>query len=230
MFMAAGLIYAALGHDRIQGLAGVARALPISVLAFVVGGLALIGVPPSGASLAKELLLQAAAKTQQWWWAIVIQAGGIFTSGYLVLVVAQALAPTDHPVAARNNVPHIREAAALALALCSLLLGLLPWEPYLSVPVSTSSSPPVLIALTKALWPILGGAVLAVLLGRWRLWLGRTPLEKILVTIVGSARRPALVFSSRIELIDGLFRQWPASALTLLVVAIIFGAAMLTGR
>ncbi len=34
MFMAAGSIYAALGHDRIAGLAGIARALPISVLAF----------------------------------------------------------------------------------------------------------------------------------------------------------------------------------------------------
>ncbi len=34
MFMAAGLIYAALGHDRIADLAGVARAMPVTVLAF----------------------------------------------------------------------------------------------------------------------------------------------------------------------------------------------------
>jgi formate hydrogenlyase subunit 3/multisubunit Na+/H+ antiporter MnhD subunit len=32
MFMAAGLIYAALGHDRVGGLAGLGRALPMSVL------------------------------------------------------------------------------------------------------------------------------------------------------------------------------------------------------
>ena len=44
MFMAAGSIYAALGHDRIAGLAGIARALPISVLAFAIGGVALMGV------------------------------------------------------------------------------------------------------------------------------------------------------------------------------------------
>jgi multicomponent Na+:H+ antiporter subunit D len=62
MFLAAGLIYTALGHDRIAGLAGIARALPISIVAFALGGIALVGVPPSGASLAKELLLQAAAR------------------------------------------------------------------------------------------------------------------------------------------------------------------------
>ncbi len=50
MFMAAGLIYAALGHDRISGLAGLGRALPMSVLTFTLAGVALIGVPPSGAS------------------------------------------------------------------------------------------------------------------------------------------------------------------------------------
>ena len=39
----------------------------MSVLAFAIGGVAFIGVPPSGAFLAKELLLQAAAETKEWW-------------------------------------------------------------------------------------------------------------------------------------------------------------------
>jgi multicomponent Na+:H+ antiporter subunit D len=60
MFMAAGLIYAALGHDRIADLAGVARMLPVTVLAFALAGVALMGVVPSGAYLAKKLLLDAA--------------------------------------------------------------------------------------------------------------------------------------------------------------------------
>src|SRR5215831_13454183 len=95
MFMSAGLIYVALGHDRITGLGGIGRALPMSVLAFALGGVALVGVPPSGAYLAKDLLLQAAAETEQWWWAVAIQAGGIFTGSYVVLVLAHALVPAD---------------------------------------------------------------------------------------------------------------------------------------
>jgi NADH:ubiquinone oxidoreductase subunit 5 (subunit L)/multisubunit Na+/H+ antiporter MnhA subunit len=133
MFMAAGLIYAALGHDRIAGLAGIARALPMSVLAFALAGVALIGVPPSGAYLAKELLLQAATGTGQWWWAVTIQAGGILTSSYVVLVLVHALMPADEPVISRGRPSRMGQGAALALALCSLLLGLVPWHTYLPV-------------------------------------------------------------------------------------------------
>src|SRR6185312_10404131 len=149
MFMSAGLIYAALGHDRIAGLAGIGRALPMSVLAFALAGVALIGLPPSGAYLAKELLLQAASGTGQWWWAVAIQAGGILTSSYVVLVLAHALAPADEPVTPRARIARMGEAAALALALCSLLLGLIPWQEYLPVPPGAPFTPTVLQALSS---------------------------------------------------------------------------------
>ena len=229
MFMSAGLIYAALGHDRITGLGGIGRALPMSVLAFALGGVALIGVPPSGAYLAKELLLQAAVETEQWWWAVVIQAGGIFTSAYLLLVLAHALAPAHEPVTLRVRVSRIGEAAALVLALCSLMLGLVPWEAYLVVPHGTASNP-LADALTKTLWPILAGGVLAILLGRWGHGLTRVPFGKILVATLGPARRAALVIGTMLERIDGMLRQWPVAGLSVLVLAILFGAAMLAAR
>src|SRR4029077_1292310 len=87
MFMAAGLSYAALGHDRIAELRGIGRALPMSVLASALGGVALMGLPPSGAYLAKKLLLHAAAETGQWWWDLVMQAGGGLSNNFVVLGV-----------------------------------------------------------------------------------------------------------------------------------------------
>ena len=115
MFMAAGLIYKALGHDRIVELRGIGRALPMSVLAFALGGVALMGLPPSGAYLAKKLLLDAAAETGQWWWDLVLQAGGFFTTSYVLLVLAHALWPSDGPVNLRAPVPRLQEAAALGI-------------------------------------------------------------------------------------------------------------------
>jgi NADH:ubiquinone oxidoreductase subunit 5 (subunit L)/multisubunit Na+/H+ antiporter MnhA subunit len=132
MFMAAGIIYAALGHDRIGALGGVVRVAPLAALAFLLAGLALIGPPASGVHLAKTLLLEAAADTQQWWWAAMLQAGGVLTSGYLVLVIAHVLAPSGRAVTSPANVvPHHQQAAALTLVLGSLLLGLLPWQVWL---------------------------------------------------------------------------------------------------
>ena len=94
MFMSAGLIYAALGHDRITGLAGIGRALPVTVVVFALSGVALIGVPPSGAYLAKELLLQAAAGTGQWWWGVVHPDG---RGSHEQLRAARALSCPDVP-------------------------------------------------------------------------------------------------------------------------------------
>jgi len=228
MFMSAGLIYAALGRDRITELGGVGRALPLSVLAFALGGVALIGVPPSGAYLAKELLLRATAETAQWWWALVIQAGGFFTSGYLVLVLAHALAPAEEPITLRDSVPRVGEAAALALAVCSLLLGLVDWEPYLSVPRAALSNPLGLKTVSAALWTIVGGALLAILLGRWGHRLAR--VGNSLLGTLGSARRIALALGGAVESIDSLLRQWPAAGMSLLMLVLLLGAAMLEGR
>jgi multicomponent Na+:H+ antiporter subunit D len=235
MFMSAGSIYAALGHDRIAGLGGTGRMLPMSILAFALGGVALIGVPPGGAYLAKELLLQAAGETEQWWWAVVIQAGGIFTSAYLVLVLVHALAPADKPVALRAHmlradVPWYQEAAALSLALCSLLLGLVHWEAYLPIPQGDQSSLSILETLTSALWPILAGGVLAILLGRWGGGPARKPLRGLTEAIIGPVRRSALILVETLERSDTVFRQWSAAGLSLLALVIVLGAAILVGR
>jgi multicomponent Na+:H+ antiporter subunit D len=229
MFMSAGLIYAALGRDRITGLGGIARLSPMGVLAFALGGLSLVGLPGSGAYVAKDLLLRAAAETEQWWWAIVIQAGGVFTSAYLLLVLAHALAPADAPIAARARASYTRQAAPVALALCSLLLGLVDWDAYLSVPLGPPVHPLSVAALSKALWPFLGGAALAILLGRWRHWPARGPLAKTLVATIRPIRHMALAVSGMVERIDGILRQWPAAGLCLLLLALLFGAAMLLG-
>jgi formate hydrogenlyase subunit 3/multisubunit Na+/H+ antiporter MnhD subunit len=129
MFMAAGLIAAALGHDRVADLAGVARALPISVFAFGLAGLSLVGLPPSGGFVAKWLLLSAALSTGQWWWAAVLVIGGLLTGGYVMLVLMRAMSASAVPVVPLKPVARSREAIALAMSLCAALLGLLALGP-----------------------------------------------------------------------------------------------------
>jgi formate hydrogenlyase subunit 3/multisubunit Na+/H+ antiporter MnhD subunit len=226
MFMAVGSIYASLGHDRITGLRGVARALPLSVLAFAIGGIALMGVQPSGASLAKELLLQEAAKTGQWWWEIVLQAGGMLTTAYVVLVLSHALASSDRPIALVGPTPLGRDLAALALALCSLLLGLLPWESYVPVPYGATSNLFSIDALSKLLLPVLGGAALAILLSPWPHPLGSLAVSKTLMRVAGPLRRACLGFGSLVERGDDFLRQWTAAGISLLLVTLLLAGLM----
>ena len=101
----------------------------------------IVGCGRVGAYLAKDLLLNTAGETGQWWWVVVIQAGGILTSAYVILVLAHALSAADTPITLRMPTPRLREAAPLALALCSLVLGLVPWEGYLPIPHGIPSDP-----------------------------------------------------------------------------------------
>ena len=129
MFMAAGLVAEALGHDRISGLAGIGRVLPITVFAFGLGGLSLMGLPPSGGFVAKAMLLTAAVAAGQWWWALVVLAGGLLAGGYVFLVLARALADASEPVTLLATISPSRQAVVVALALCAVLLGFVPLRP-----------------------------------------------------------------------------------------------------
>lgn len=129
MFMSAGLVYAALGHDRIAELAGVGRLMPMSIIAFALGGISLVGLPPSGGFLAKWLLLSVSAATGQWWWAAVMIVGGLLTACYAVLVVMRAMTAPAAPLVPKAEVPRASQAVALALAVCSVLLGFVAFLP-----------------------------------------------------------------------------------------------------
>jgi multicomponent Na+:H+ antiporter subunit D len=124
MFLSAGLIAESLGHDRIAGLGGAARAMPVTFFALGLGGLSLMGLPPSGGFAAKWLLMKASIEAGQWVWAIVMAAGGLLAGGYLYRVLAPALSggsPALKTAPARS-----RESIALALALVALLLAFAP--------------------------------------------------------------------------------------------------------
>jgi multicomponent Na+:H+ antiporter subunit D len=126
MFTGAGLISQALGHDRIAGLRGIGRTLPMTTFALGFASLSLMGLPPSGGFLAKWLLVIASVTTDQWWWAVVMLAGGLLAGGYIFRVLAPIMSGAGEPLMLQRPVSKRREAIVLVLAICSVLLGVLP--------------------------------------------------------------------------------------------------------
>lgn len=229
MFMAAGLVYASLGHDRIAELGGIGRASPFGVLAFALAGLALMGVPPSGAYFAKDLLLQAADATGQWWWVVVLNAGGVLTSSYVFLVLAHALGPAEHPVAPRSCAASLPELAVVGLSLVSLSIGLVQWEALLPVSTAMPASVFELSTAWKLIWPAVGGALVAILVGRWGDSWRRAASRVSFVAAIGPVRTAALAVGAVFERVDAVLRQWAAAGLSLLLLLILFGTAMWVG-
>jgi multicomponent Na+:H+ antiporter subunit D len=134
MFMAAGLIAESLGHDRIAGLAGIGRTLPITVFAFGLGGMSLMGLPPSGGFVAKAMLLTAAVAEGQWWWAVVVLVGGLLAGGYIFLMLARALANPIEPLMVTRVSPG-RQVIVIVVAVCAVLIGFVPLHPSELLPI-----------------------------------------------------------------------------------------------
>jgi formate hydrogenlyase subunit 3/multisubunit Na+/H+ antiporter MnhD subunit len=130
MFMAVGLITETLGHDRIDRLGGAVQVAPISIAAFALGGLSLMGLPPSGGFVAKLMLLTAAVTTANWWIAITILAGGLLAGGYVLRVLGRAFAAPPEGFAVKARVARHREVTVLVLALCAVALGFVPLQPF----------------------------------------------------------------------------------------------------
>lgn len=126
MFLAAGRMAELAGDDRIDRLGGFGEAAPKEVAAFAIGGLSLMGLPPSGGFTAKWLLLTVSIDVGQWWWALPIVGGGLLTGGYVYRVLRVALGPASGPRAGSDPAGVRRGAVALGLASASLLPGLLP--------------------------------------------------------------------------------------------------------
>jgi formate hydrogenlyase subunit 3/multisubunit Na+/H+ antiporter MnhD subunit len=124
MFLSAGLVAEALGHDRIEELTGAGRAMPMTFFALGLAGLSLMGLPPSGGFGAKWLLLRASIASGQWVWGLVILAGGLLAAGYVYRILAPAL--SDGVVALKARPQRSREAIALALAIVAVGLGFAP--------------------------------------------------------------------------------------------------------
>ena len=93
MFLAAGTIFLQMGHDRINNLDGVRQFLPITTFAFALGGLSLMGLPPTGGFIAKYIYLSLAVSQERWWLVLIMVGGSCLTAVYICRAVSHVLSP-----------------------------------------------------------------------------------------------------------------------------------------
>jgi multicomponent Na+:H+ antiporter subunit A len=114
----------------------------------------------------------------------------------------------------------------LAMAVASIAV---PWTLYYSAPLGALPDPLAPKYLWEAFWPVAIGAAFAVLLSRYSNRLPCIPEGDIAVAIDAGARA-AITGSRRFERVDEVLRQWPAAGVSLLMLAILIGAAMMAAR
>ncbi len=90
LFMALGCIAYRLGATSIEQVAGAGRRMPLTMFAFVIGGLSLIGVPLTAGFVSKWYLLLGAMEKGWWPAAVIVLVGSLLAVVYVWRVVEAA--------------------------------------------------------------------------------------------------------------------------------------------
>jgi len=90
LFFCAGNIAETLGRHRVSELKGVGRRLPLTMAAFTLGALGMIGVPPLAGFITKWYLAVGCLSTGQWWVILVLAASSALNAAYFLPILYTA--------------------------------------------------------------------------------------------------------------------------------------------
>ena len=156
LFLCAGAVVYATGRRRLSELGGLSRVMPTTAFCFIVGALAIGGMPPFNAFMSKITLFTAAAEAGLLWAAIIAIFTGLLTiacfvrAAYLIFwgQPRGALASSSNPGpegVERSGVPAGMLAAMVILTLMTIFLGVYP-----------SFAHPLLDSATRCILSLLG--------------------------------------------------------------------------
>jgi formate hydrogenlyase subunit 3/multisubunit Na+/H+ antiporter MnhD subunit len=215
--LAKGALFLVIGVVAATGSARLWPVLfPAAVLALSLGGL-----PLTGGALAKLAVKEPLGNGAASLLATLAAAGSTLLMLHFLRCLKKAAKPAD-----RETAPAGLVLPWLAMALAAVVV---PWLLYFANGVGTLYEALSPSALWEALWPTLIGALLVIGLRRWGKFLPDLPAGDIVVVVEGVARR-TMPLGAALERVDRLLRRWPMACFSLLMVAIILGALMLTAR
>ncbi len=90
LFMAIGCVFLRTGSVRLESMGGIARTMPWTMAAFVLGGLSLIGVPLTVGFISKLYLIRASFEAGLWHFGVLVVLSSLFAVAYIWRVVETA--------------------------------------------------------------------------------------------------------------------------------------------
>ena len=130
LFLGAGAIIFATGRTRVDQLRGIGKQMPVTMLAFTLASLSIIGIPPMAGFVSKWYLLSAGLQSPHpvfgYAGLVVLIVSALLTAGYLLPILTQGFLPGKDWTGERLEVGAAMLWPQLLFALLGLLLGLLP--------------------------------------------------------------------------------------------------------
>jgi multicomponent Na+:H+ antiporter subunit D len=90
LFFCAGAIFVATGKKNISDMVGIGRQMPLTMLAFFIGSLSVIGLPPCGGFISKWYLVLGTLEANQWPMLAVLLSSSFLNAAYFLPIVYRA--------------------------------------------------------------------------------------------------------------------------------------------
>jgi len=124
LFMSLGCVVYRLGVVNLAQMSGLGRRMPLTMAAFVVGGLSLIGVPLTVGFISKWYLLLAALEKGWWWIVVVLLVGSLLAVVYVWRVVEVAYFRQGDEETEVNEAPMSLLIPTWALVIANIYFGI----------------------------------------------------------------------------------------------------------
>jgi multicomponent Na+:H+ antiporter subunit D len=129
LFFAAGAIYTAAHKTEVSQLDGIGRRMPVTMVAFTIGAISLIGLPPAVGFVSKWYIMQAAFGAQALLPAAVILASSLLNVAYFMPIVYAAFFRAPPAGDAHGEAPLASVLALAATAAGTVALFFAPQVP-----------------------------------------------------------------------------------------------------
>jgi multicomponent Na+:H+ antiporter subunit D len=126
LFLVGGAVRLRTGATRIPDFAGTGRIMPWTMVAFTIGALAMVGIPPTAGFFSKWYLLLGTVEAGNWVWFAVIVASSLLSAVYFFRVVEMIYrdSPESAPPAEPGEPPPSMFAPIAILAVAILAAGI----------------------------------------------------------------------------------------------------------
>ncbi len=128
LFISVGAFWYRFGITRVDDFSGLFKTMPLTMGAFTLGGLSLIGVPFTAGFVSKVKLILAAAEQEMWWAVLVIVFSSVLAIVYIGRIIMAAYFGSPPKINGstftKNKAPFMMLFPMWVLGLMSIAIGL----------------------------------------------------------------------------------------------------------
>ncbi len=142
LFFGAGAIMVATHKTEISQMRGIGRRMPVTMTAFLIGCIAIVGAPPTGGMWSKWYLLLGTVHAEDWLLLVALIVGSLLSAAYLLPIAIRAFYSSNNGSVMVSEAPLSIQIAMIICAVGCIILFVVPDFAFNLMEMAVDTVPP----------------------------------------------------------------------------------------